>query len=132
MDFINLYNLTDFPEDLILAKVKIEKELLENNVINDRFKINEFINWLDFSKNIYVEDNNTIPFSIRNGKDFNYMFFIPSSNNEKHINKMMSILKSINYDMTNLKKVSMGDLYMKGIDFPENEYFIINSQIYTL
>lgn len=142
---VNISNIEDFPEDFILAKIEIEKDLSKKENSNIKFRISEFIEYLNFSHTIFMREiviNNisktlTIPFSIykltNNDIFIFYIFTDVISDDIK--NESVTILKNtcerINYNIKNLRLVNMLSLYEQQKYKPDTDYFIIDSQIYT-
>lgn len=137
MKYINVNNFMDDLDEIVLAKIEIEKELIENETIEKKFNINEFIQWINFSKSIFMKNDGeidiNIPFSIYKSSNELYIFYVLYENNEDNI-KALDIFKNklndINFNINKLNKVNMNELFENGLYKPASNYFIINGQMY--
>jgi hypothetical protein len=135
MNFINISDFNKNLDDIVLAKISIENELINNQQITEKFSISDFINWLNFSKSIFMKNVNdidvNIPFSIyTTSSNKHYVFYI--SQDDKYIDDLKNYLIQIDFNLHNLKNVNQYDLYINSKYKPDGDYFIINSLLYTL
>lgn len=139
MKFINVNNFMDDLDEIVLAKIEIEKELIENETIEKKFNINEFIQWIDFTKTIFMKNEGeyeiNIPFAIHRMKSDTYIFYVLYDNNEltnKAFETFKDSLEQIKYDLSKLKEVNMIKLYENGTYKPNNNFFIMNTKMYEI
>lgn len=129
---ISLNNIGDFPEDFILAKKDIEEYLIENNIIQERKKLEDFILYLNIQENIFIYGKQTIAFKIMKGKMNEYLIY--TYGNEETISSDLEILleklNSIDFDLSKLKKSSIEELLTGDLDNPK--LFMINTQFYSI
>lgn len=129
---ISLNNIGDFPEDFILAKKDIEEYLIENNIIQERKKLEDFILYLNIQENIFIYGKQTIAFKIMKGKMNEYLIY--TYGNEETISSDLEILleklNSIDFDLSKLKKSSIEELLTGDLDNPK--LFMINTQFYSV
>jgi len=129
---ISLNNIGDFPEDFILAKKDIEEYLIENNIIQERKKLEDFILYLNIQENIFIYGKQTIAFKIMKGKMNEYLIY--TYGNEETISSDLEILleklNSIDFDLSRLKKSSIEELLTGDLDNPK--LFMINTQFYSV
>jgi len=129
MKYILLNIIDDFPEDLLFAKVDVEKKLIEDNIIEKRFRIDEFIIYLNVQNNIYLKEQKGIAFRYIQGKNDDYIFynFIDEEDPEL-FESFKRKVESLKFDFSSLTKASNLDMIQEG--FLNNEIFMINFNIY--
>lgn len=129
MKYILLNIIDDFPEDLLFAKVDVEKKLIEDNIIEKRFRIDEFIIYLNVQNNIYLKGQKGIAFRYIQGKNDDYIFynFIDEEDPEL-FESFKRKVESLKFDFSSLTKASNLDMIQEG--FLNNEIFMINFNIY--
>lgn len=115
MRIININNSSDF----ISIKDEIEAQLISENKIKSKMELQEFINFLQLQKNIYIKDDNVIPFRIYND-------IILSVFDASELQHLISALEIIKYDLSNLKEIDINAVYLGELDKYEY-YFIIDS-----
>lgn len=129
---ISLNSIGDFPEDFILAKKDIEEYLIENNLISERKKLEDFILYLNIQENIFIYGKQTIAFKIMKGKTNEYLIY--TYGNEETISSDLEILleklNNIDFDLSRLKKSSIEELLTGDLDNPK--LFMINTQFYSV
>ena len=125
---MKIVNINDI-EDLIINKYFIEQKLLEDNKIESKMSIDEFINTYAKIDLIYKLQDFNIPFGFRkiNGED--YLFVITDDNNILDIIK--NKLKLLKYNLDNLQKVNYVDL-LKNEHLRDEEYIIKDSDYYKV
>ena len=127
--FCNINNINENVEDFVIAKNKIERPLIESEKLEKKMSIQEFIEYVDLSKNILMLNNisnDVIPFNIYKNED-NYVIIYSSPNNKGDI--LIEHLEKINYDLNNLKQLTPFDLINGKIK--DSEYYIIDSNYYS-
>ena len=112
-------------EELVIAKLEIEKYLMSMNKIKEKLSLDEFITkYLDFSSNVFIynyDNKETIyPFSIIDINSNKYIFVI--NENSTILNKFMKIMKDINFDFSLLKNIDYDKVN------EEDYYFIIDNK----
>lgn len=137
IEYINLFELQTYPENLILAKIDIEKY----NNVEEKQNIVDFITSLKFNS-IYTYKGNMIPFAIREGSDTIYILYsdfdeygiTEEKKKEKAdaFNHFKEKLEYISCDLSKLKKKSSFDMISEDVDIIENgEYFILKNDFYV-
>ena len=120
---MKIYNLSNIDE-VFLAKQYIEKILLDENKINEKLELQEFIlSYMNVSKKVYLKNDNIIPFEYYklNEED---IIIITDDNHKDDITKALS---NINFDLSSLSYMSNNQL--NNIFLEDNyECFIINSK----
>lgn len=120
---MKIYNLSNI-EDIFSAKMFIEQYLLEENKIEEKMELQDFIlAYMNVSKKVYIKNDNIIPFEYHkiNNEDI-----IIITNNE-HIDLISNALMNINYDISNLSAISNEQLHTM---FSNDNYecFIIDNK----
>lgn len=128
--FCNINRINEEVEDFVIAKNKIEKPLLESEQLEKKMSIQEFLDYIDLTKNIFMSNdgsNISIPFSIYNPseKDIVIIYSLDSKI-DKYTKLFKENLEKINYDIKNLKEISQLEI-LQGIT-SDKSYYIINNQ----
>lgn len=122
-------NVGNNVEELFEVKKIIERQLIEMGKINNKMQLDEFVDFLDFSKNIYIENiKTTIPFSIYKLEDEIIVFHC--SDKEEDIDKVIEMLNNIEFDYTNLKELSYEE--MMSLNLEKSKMFIINDKYFVI
>lgn len=123
---MKIVNITDI-EDLISAKLEIDKYLLENDMEKEKMTLEQYMTNYVVVNNLYMDHGKNVPFSIiKLDKDHEYLYI--TENYEKLIN----ILKGYDYDLTKLKQISMPTLISNYENVNEMELFVINNKYYKV
>lgn len=122
---MNIVDITDI-ESLIIAKHEIDTLRIEENEIEERTNLNDFVNSYAAPQYVYIIDKKQISFNYVKVYDKEYLFV--SDTNEEYINIIMTKLKLLKYDMNNLVEISRLDV-AKRIDIDhiiihDNRYFM--------
>ena len=121
---MKVINLNDDIEDLFLSKSIIESYWIEQEIITQKYSLDDFIVKLDMGKTIYNSNNIVYPFSIINTDKEMFVFTICEDSKE-----LLDALNKIDYSIENLTKVTKEDLYVNGI-IENKSFFIINNKVY--
>lgn len=123
---INLFN--DF-EDLILLKNKIDDINNENNGTNIKTPLEDFIVQLNMNNSVFIHKDNVVPFKILDISDKKYLFC--AVEDDEYIKSLVDTLESIEYDLSNLKKIETSEL-LENIDLLKSDHFLINEEYMTV
>ena len=121
---MKVINLNDDIEDLFLSKSIIESYWIEQEIITQKYSLDDFIVKLDMGKTIYNSNNIVYPFSIVNTDKEMFVFTICEDSKE-----LLDALNKIDYNLENLTKVTKEDLYINGV-IENKSFFIINNKVY--
>ena len=121
---MKVINLNDDIEDLFLSKSIIESYWIEQEIITQKYSLDDFIVKLDMGKTIYNSNNIVYPFSIINTDKEMFVFTICEDSKE-----LLDALNKIDYNLENLTKVTKEDLYINGV-IENKSFFIINNKVY--
>ena len=110
----------DDPVKIILAKQEVEQKLMDEKKLDAPMSLPDFVKSLNMQNNIYIKDDDVIPFGI-----FEDMLFIIAS--KEKIEEVDSALKLINYDCSRLTEIPMIQVYQGELEKYE-QYFVIDSK----
>ena len=129
MQFVCINNMNDYLEDFLFAKVDVEKKLLEDNVIEKRMKLEDFILYLNIQDKVYMKNQKSIAFNILKGLNDTYVFYSFLETPDEELFKAFSNkLEKINYKFSKLTKMSNMDLLEEGV--LDNDIFILNFEFF--
>ena len=123
---MKIVNINDI-EDLILTKHEIDLMLIEDNIIEKRTTINEFLEKYAMPTNIYMYNGISIPFKLYILHDKKYLFVTNYNKQENEV--LENKLKQIKYDMNNLVKLT-NDEIQKMEDYSNENFIIIDNHYY--
>ena len=126
MKYISINSLGDYPEDFLIAKVDVERKLLEDKVIEQRMKLEEFIIYLNIQNTIYMKGQKSVAFSIQHGQDEDYIFYSLLDSDEKNdlFNSFKKKLENIKYKFDSLEKID--NMELLNLDLSKQELFMLN------
>lgn len=131
MKFISIGSIGEFPEDFLFAKIDVEKKLLEDKVIDERMKLEDFIIKLDIQNTIYLKGQKSIAFRIIEGLNDNYVFYsFLDGENSSLFESFKEILQKLNYNLSNLERASNTEMLEEG--FLDRDLFMLNFAIYKI
>lgn len=110
----------DDPVKIILAKQEVEQKLIDEKKLNEPMSLPDFVKSLNMQNNIYIKNDDVIPFSI-----IEDMLFIIAP--KEKIEEVDSALKLIDYDCSRLTEIPMMQVYQGELEKYE-QYFVIGSK----
>ena len=110
----------DDPVKIILAKQEVEQKLMDEKKLDAPMSLQDFVKSLNMQNNIYIKNDDVIPFSIVDDK----LFIIAS---KEKIEEVDSVLKSIDYDCSKLTEIPMMQVYQGELE-KYDQYFVIDSK----
>lgn len=117
-------------EKIIQYKGLIVNSLLEQKLIKRDLTLEEFVEYLDLSKQIFIEKaKNTLPFSLYNLDDESLLFFY-TNDKDGLKDRCLEKLALISYNVVSLVEKTDADIIDENIE--ENSYFIINNKFYGM
>ncbi|MBO5004375.1 MAG: hypothetical protein J6D03_11430 [Clostridia bacterium] len=124
MEYIYVDLNNDF-EEFVLAKISIEKFWISEKIIESKLSIDEFVSKLNMHKTVYSDTSDEIiPFSIIETSKTKYIFTVADNN----IDNLKKALEYIEYDLSNLIRVTKEDLYINNV-IEDKSYFIIDNKV---
>lgn len=132
--FSNINRINEEVEEFVIAKNKIEAPLIEEEKIDKKMSIREFLGFVDLSKSIFVyndELNITIPFYMAYpSKDEVVVVYSLDQHIEKYTAIFKENLEKINYDLSSLTKLNELEIFEGAT--AKIPYYIINNDYYIL
>lgn len=130
--FCNINRINEEVEDFVIAKNKIEAPLIEEEKLEKKMSIQEFLDFIDLSQNIFMcndESNISIPFTISYpSKDDIVIIYSLDTQIEKYTKIFKDNLSKINYNLNSLKQLTQLEVFEgKIIDKP---YYILHNDFY--
>ena len=110
----------DDPVKIILAKQEVEQKLMDEKKLDAPMSLQDFVKSLNMQNNIYIKNDDVIPFSI-----IEDMLFIIAP--KEKIEEVDSALKMIDYDCSRLTEIPMMQVYQGELEKYE-QYFVIGSK----
>ena len=110
----------DDPVKIILAKQEVEQKLMDEKKLDAPMSLQDFVKSLNMQNNIYIKNDDVIPFSIVDDK----LFIIASKEKIEEVN---SELKAIDYDCSKLTEIPMMQVYQGELE-KYDQYFVIDSK----
>ena len=110
----------DDPIKIILAKQEVEQKLMDEKKLDAPMSLPDFVKSLNMQNNIYIKNDDVIPFSIVDDK----LFIIAS---KEKIEEVDSALKAIDYDCSRLIEIPIMQVYQGELE-KYDQYFVIDSK----
>ena len=126
MQYISINSIGDYPEDFLIAKVDVERHLIETEAIEKRMKLEEFIIYLNIQNTIYMKGQKSIAFSIQQGQSDKYVFYslLDQDENGELFESFKKKLEHLKYNFSSLNKIDNMDLL--NMDLTKEELFMFN------
>ena len=130
MTYIAINTIGEYPEDFLIAKVDVERKLLEYEVIEKRMKLEDFIIYLNIQKTIYMKGQKSIAFRIIEGQSDSYVFYslLDPVNNNDLFESFKTKLDKLQYKFDSLKKIEPMEMLQMNMD--ESEIMMIDFIMY--
>jgi hypothetical protein len=130
MTYIAINTIGEYPEDFLIAKVDVERKLLEDEVIEKRMKLEDFIIYLNIQKTIYMKGQKSIAFRIIEGQSDSYVFYslLDPVNNNDLFESFKTKLDKLQYKFDSLKKIEPMEMLQMNMD--ESEIMMIDFVMY--
>lgn len=129
--YSNINKINEDVESFVIAKNKIEKLLIEEEKLEAKQSIKDFLNMAEINK-VFVSSKSstmaTVAFTIYKNEDEIIILF--SSQDEVAIDEFKEIIKSIDYDITKLIHYNQYEMTLDKLT--NNPYFIINNEFYLI
>ncbi len=123
MKFINITDI----EELILAKVDIEKFLMKEKTIDKKYTIPEFVVYATSNNIVYVNNRKFISFSYVKTNNEQYVF-VQDNYSKEIINTIKDFFVKYAQNSNFIKEIKPEDLLEKSYD----EYYVIKNKYYIL
>ena len=131
--YANINRINEDVESFVIAKNKIEKIFIAEEKIENKQSIKDFLNLVEINK-VFVasttESMQTVAFTIYNDQETNDVILLISSTSDKAVDEFKEIMKSINYDLSQLIHYNTMEMALDAMS--NNPYFIINNEFYLV
>lgn len=131
--YANINKINEDVESFVIAKNKIEKIFIAEEKIENKQSIKDFLNLVEINK-VFVasttESMQTVAFTIYNDQETNDVILLISSTSDKAVDEFKEIMKSINYDLSQLIHYNTMEMALDAMS--NNPYFIINNEFYLV
>ena len=128
--YSNINKINENIEDFLIAKNKIELDLIDQEKIDKKMSVSDFLNYIDLQKTVFVfnEDNlKVIPFYIYNLKNKDIVILYSGEIEESEEEQFKEKLYNLNFSLDSLRKVDALDMLAEN---QYEKYFIINNEFY--
>lgn len=129
--YSNINRMNEDIESFVIAKNKIEKILIEEEKIEAKQSIKDFLNMVEINK-VFVSSKTptmaTIAFTMYKNENDDEMTILYSSTNEIAEKEFKEIIKYIKYNLNNLVSYTEYDIDKLN----NNPYFIMDNKFYMI
>ena len=128
--YSNINKINENIEDFVIAKNKIELDLIDQEKIEKKMSVSDFLNYIDLQKTVFVfnEDKlKVIPFYIYNLENKDIVILYSAEIEESEEEQFKEKLYNLNFSLDNLRKVDALDMLVEN---QYEKYFIINNEFY--
>ena len=129
--YSNINKMNEDIESFVIAKNKIEKIFIDEEKIETKQSIKDFLNMVEINK-VFVSSKTstmaTIAFTMYKNEDDDEMTILYSSTNEIAEKEFKEIIKYIKYNLNNLVSYTEYDIDKLN----NNPYFIIDNKFYMV
>jgi len=130
--FCNINRINEEVDNFVIAKNKIEQPLIDEEKLEKKMSIQEFLNYIDLTNNIFMANdayNTAIPFNIYKPIEENVVIIYALEKNIENVEESFKdALKNIKYNLSNLKELTQIEI-LEGAT--QNKcYYIINNEFY--
>jgi hypothetical protein len=130
--FCNINKINEEVDNFVIAKNKIEQPLIDNEELEKKMSIQEFLDYIDLTQNIFMANdayNTAIPFKIYKPTEENVVIIYALEKNIENVEESFkAALKNIKYNLSNLKELTQIEI-LEGAT-QDKSYYIINNEFY--
>lgn len=127
MKFINIGKIYEV-DDFLIAKMEIEKYLMETGKIEKKMSLQDYIMFLDLTKVICVDETGVCPFGVFKTDKETYVHYTGESDNINFESLERMVLKYMN---NNVEPVDLIEMFSALQSEPPYPYLIIEGKLYT-
>ena len=125
---MNIAYISDI-ETLVKTKMEIDNALIKNEEIQEKTKLEDFINKYAKLNNVFFDKGKIIPFNLVDVYGTKYLFLADENDD---ITDLTTILTNINFDFTKLQSASDIDIIQKFGQVDLAQYFYVNGKTYIV
>jgi len=130
--FCNINKINEEVDNFVIAKNKIEQPLIDNEELEKKMSIQEFLDYIDLTQNIFMANdayNTAIPFKIYKPTEENVVIIYALEKNIENVEESFkAALENIKYNLSNLKELTQIEI-LEGAT-QDKSYYIINNEFY--
>lgn len=130
--FCNINRINEEVDNFVIAKNKIEQPLIDEEKLEKKMSIQEFLNYINLTNNIFMANdayNTAIPFNIYKPTEENIVIIYALEKNIDNVEESFKdALKNIKYNLSNLKELTQIEI-LEGAT-QDKCYYIINNEFY--
>lgn len=116
-------------ETLVKTKMEIDNALIKNEEIQEKTKLEDFVNKYAKLNNVFFDKGKIIPFNLVDVYGTKYLFLADENDD---ITNLTTILTNINFDFTKLQSASDIDIIQKFGQVDLAQYFYVNGKTYIV
>lgn len=121
---MNIAYISDI-ETLVKTKMEIDNALIKNEEIQEKTKLEDFVNKYAKLNNVFFDKGKIIPFNLVDVYGTKYLFLADENDD---ITDLTTILTNINFDFTKLQSASDIDIIQKFGQVDLAQYFYVNGK----
>lgn len=121
---MNIAYISDI-ETLVKTKMEIDNALIKNEEIQEKTKLEDFVNKYAKLNNVFFDKGKIIPFNLVDVYGTKYLFLADENDD---ITDLTTILTNINFDFTKLQSASDIDIIQKFGQIDLAQYFYVNGK----
>ena len=121
---MNIAYISDI-ETLVKTKMEIDNALIKNVEIQEKTKLEDFVNKYAKLNNVFFDKGKIIPFNLVDVYGTKYLFLADENDD---ITDLTTILTNINFDFTKLQSASDIDIIQKFGQVDLAQYFYVNGK----
>ena len=125
---MNIAYISDI-ETLVKTKMEIDNALIKNEEIQEKTKLEDFVNKYAKLNNVFFDKGKIIPFNLVDVYGTKYLFLADENDD---ITDLTTILTNINFDFTKLQSASDIDIIQKFGQVDLAQYFYVNGKTYIV
>ena len=125
---MNIAYISDI-ETLVKTKMEIDNSLIKNEEIQEKTKLEDFVNKYAKLNNVFFDKGKIIPFNLVDVYGTKYLFLADENDD---ITDLTTILTNINFDFTKLQSASDIDIIQKFGQIDLAQYFYVNGKTYIV
>lgn len=125
---MNIAYISDI-ETLVKTKMEIDNALIKNEEIQEKTKLEDFVNKYAKLNNVFFDKGKIIPFNLVDVYGTKYLFLADENDD---ITDLTTILTNINFDFTKLQYASDIDIIQKFGQIDLAQYFYVNGKTYIV
>lgn len=125
---MNIAYISDI-ETLVKTKMEIDNALIKNEEIQEKTKLEDFVNKYAKLNNVFFDKGKIIPFNLVDVYGTKYLFLADENDD---ITDLTTILTNINFDFTKLQSASDIDIIQKFGQIDLAQYFYVNGKTYIV